>query len=300
MLEFRWDAFIYTIVNFLILVALLYRFLHKPLLNVLETRRKRIEDAQRDARQKAEAAAQAKREYERKLAAIEQERERMLAEARRHAERIREEALARAREEAERTLANMRAAWQGELRQSMAELHSTLVDTSLDAAGCILQKLTGEDVESRLHARLLERLDALVASEDGRAEQHTLHRAATPVRVVSARELPAPRREELAARVRRLAGEEIQVAFETDPALIAGARVEFDGLAVEATLADVLAAVRERLEREKAEADRRRAARQHAERSRAEPSVPPPLPPEAAETPQPADEGQGPEPEEGS
>ena len=51
MLEFSWPAFAFAVVNFLILVGLLYRFLHKPILAVLEQRRQGIADAEQAAKQ---------------------------------------------------------------------------------------------------------------------------------------------------------------------------------------------------------------------------------------------------------
>ena len=85
-----------------------------------------------------------------------------------------------------------------------------------------------------LHAGLLQSLDDMPPAEEK-----------MPVRVTSACELAAPEKDQIVERVQRVAGASAEIDFTTDAALIAGVRVEFSAAAVDASLADLPARVRE-------------------------------------------------------
>jgi len=245
-LEFSWLSFGFAVVNFLVLVALLTRFLHRPLLDVLERRRRRIESALEEAERKAAEARAAEETYRTKLAAIREERDRLLAEARRRAEEVRQKALADAREAAEREIEARRRDGERERREALEHLREAVLSAALDIAGRVLQKAGGETIEAELHAGLLRGIAAL---KDRPAADLT--DARTPVKAVSARPLDAPRRKAIRDAVQAVAGPDAEVVFETDEALLAGARIEFNALAVDASLADALEAVRRQAESER-------------------------------------------------
>ena len=233
--EFTWPRFFYAVVNFLILVVVLYRLLHKPLLRVLAERQKKIEDSFCEAEEKSREADAARQEYEERIAGIEEERDRMLAEARERAEKARHDLVAKARAEAEREVGNLKRDWERQRRDALKVLENDIVAAGLDLAGRVLAQLADADVEAKLHEQLLAQLAELQVSG-----------TAGPVRVVSAVALDEAARASLRERVSALATDAVEVSFDVDAALIAGSRVEFSSQAVDATLADAVAAVRER------------------------------------------------------
>jgi len=245
MLEFSWSSFIFAIVNFLILVALLYRLLHRPLLEALQKRRRDIEEARKEAERTTQEANSRKQEYESKLASIHQERDRLLAEARREAQAVREKLLQKARQEAEREVASLRRDWQRRSREALESLQEEIISLSLDLARRILQKLTDADLESRLLALLEKELENLASEKSGQRRRE-LFGGEAAARVVSAKRLRKGARQNIQKHIQALSDGPVEVEFHTDKDLIAGVRVEFNSLAVDATLADVLAATRER------------------------------------------------------
>ena len=245
-LDFTWQGFVFALANFLILVGLLYKFLHKPLLAVLEKRRQSIADAHKKARDEADKAQDAWKEYQAKLSAIQEERDRLLSETRRDAEEAGERMIASAREEAGREVANLKRAYDRERHDALKDLEEDIAGVSLDLARGVLEKLVDTDVDARLHAHLLEELDGLASGGDERAG-HDLTHGEAPVRVLSARQLGEPERAEIAKRLEALTDDEVRLEFDTDADLIAGTRVEFSAMAVDATLSEVLATVRERI-----------------------------------------------------
>ncbi len=253
-LDFSWQGFVFALANFLLLVGLLYKFLHKPLLAVLEKRRKSIADAHKKARDEADKAQEAWKEYQAKLSAIQEERDRLLSETRRDAEEAGKRMIASAREEAGREVANLKRAYERERHDALKGLEEDIAGVSLDLARGVLEKIVDTAADATLHAHLLEELDGLASGGNERAG-HDLAHGETAVRVLSARQLGEPERAEIAKRVEALTDDDVRVEFDTDENLIAGTRVEFSAMAVDATLSEVLDTVRERLAELVAETD---------------------------------------------
>jgi F-type H+-transporting ATPase subunit b len=238
MLEFTLRGFIYAIINFLLLVALLYKFMHKPLLNILETRRKKIQARKEEADEKQREAQKLKDEYEHKLAGIGEERSEMLSEAKEQTEKQREKILNQARETAKKETENARRDWERRRTDALENLREDIAKTAVELAGAILGKLTGGDVEAALRGVVEDELETLArANED---ERRGLTAKDSPVRVVSATELDQEQRDRLAAAVRKITGEETGVNFDIRDDLIGGLRVEFVSRAVDGSIGGIL------------------------------------------------------------
>lgn len=72
-MEFNTTTFVLEIINFLVLVWILKRFLYKPVLDVITQRRDFIEKSLANSRQLEQEASSAKKQYENRLTAWEQE-----------------------------------------------------------------------------------------------------------------------------------------------------------------------------------------------------------------------------------
>lgn len=240
MLEFTLTGFLFAIVNFLILVALLYKFLHKPLLDVLDKRRTTIEGAQKAARAAQAAAETLKQDCETQIAGMEEDRDKLLTEARREAAAARDEVLDKARHEAEREIAGLKRDWERKEREATEDLQDALLATSLELTRAILAQLTDHDIETKLLDALLAELAQLGAKGHDRTE---LFATDTSVRVTSAVPLGDADRKRLCDAISQLADAPQSVDFSEDPNLIAGVRVEFVALAVDSNLADTVGAV---------------------------------------------------------
>jgi F-type H+-transporting ATPase subunit b len=244
--EFSWLSFGFAVINFLVLAGLLWKFLHKPLLNTLEKRRSDIEATKQAAQEETEKARQAKDEYEKKLVGADQERDKLIAETRQSAENAKKTLLEKASASAERNVANLQRAYEGEQREALATMQEKVVETALGMAGAILRKVTDSDVDSRLRDSLSSKLDELAASGET-SDLHSSGDGAPPVRVVSARELPRDESETLRKRIGEIVGKDVEVEFLTDSELVAGTTIEFSSMAIDSSLADTLDVVREQL-----------------------------------------------------
>lgn len=147
---------ILQVVNFLILIILLHRFLYKPLTQFLATRADGIKRSLEEAKAAREAAAQAQQTYEAQILATRREAAALREAAVREVEEERQRLLKVSREEAARLVAEAKAQIEQEVKRAKAELRGEVVGLSLGVAErLIARSLTTDD-----HRRLAEEVAA--------------------------------------------------------------------------------------------------------------------------------------------
>jgi F-type H+-transporting ATPase subunit b len=133
-------------INFLILIALLSRFLFSPLRKFLADRAEGIEKALAEAKVAREAAAKSQEEYRAQILATQREAAAMREQAQREVEAERQRLLKASRDEAQRLVEEARAAIEAETKRARATLREEVVSLSLAAAERLLgRSMTGED-----------------------------------------------------------------------------------------------------------------------------------------------------------
>jgi F-type H+-transporting ATPase subunit b len=213
--------------NFLVLVYLLKRFLYGPVVRAMARREEAIAERQREARQrKAEAEAEARRHREAREA-LEAQRERLLTRAREEADDLRralEKDLRRETDEVrERWHAEVereQAAFLRDVRRHAAEQFETLARKAL-------ADLASADLESQMARVLIERLGDL----DGE-RRATLVRAGAsgePIRVRSAFDLPATVKRSLTSSLRDTLGAQAEVTYELADDVVCGVEIRAGG-----------------------------------------------------------------------
>jgi F-type H+-transporting ATPase subunit b len=156
---------LFQVINFLLLLYLLNRFLFKPVLKLLDEREQRIRKGLEDAEAAAHDRELAKAERGAALDEARKEAQAMVARATKIAEDSRAEILAEAKEQAEKVTQRAREEITGEKERAMAELRATVADLALEAAG----RLVRSDMNATTQRRLVEEFLAEVtpASGDG-------------------------------------------------------------------------------------------------------------------------------------
>ncbi|MBI4642415.1 MAG: F0F1 ATP synthase subunit B, partial [Deltaproteobacteria bacterium] len=109
----NWFTVAAQIVNFLILVALLKRFLYGPIVAAMTAREGKIAAQLTEARQKRQEAEQEEASLHQKIREIEEQRQEMLTEAGRQAEAHKKELFSQARQEVEQ----IRQKWAASLKR---------------------------------------------------------------------------------------------------------------------------------------------------------------------------------------
>jgi F-type H+-transporting ATPase subunit b len=151
-LGITWAQLIAQLVNVILLVWLLSRFLYQPILNMLNERTQRIQDSLRDAEQVKQQLANAKRDYDAEIAKARQEAAGVLAQAQERARVQEAEIIAQARAEAERLRAEAREQALQERDQLLREVKGQVADLVTLTASRVL----GAELQARGHDRLIE------------------------------------------------------------------------------------------------------------------------------------------------
>lgn len=134
------------VVNFLILIALLSKFLFNPLKRFLADRAEGIEKALVEAKLAREAAAKAQEDYKAQILATQREAAALREQVQREVEEERQRLLQMSREEAQRMLADAKMTIEAETKRARAALRDEVVGLSLAAAERLLgRSMTGED-----------------------------------------------------------------------------------------------------------------------------------------------------------
>jgi len=140
----------FQVVNFLLLLYLLNRFLFKPVLARLDERSSKIGKGLEDAEVAARDRELARAEREAAVTEARKEAADMLARANKIAEDTRKEILDQARAEAEKVTARAREEIVAEKDRAMAEIRSQVADLALMAAGKLVQRQMDGPTQRRL------------------------------------------------------------------------------------------------------------------------------------------------------
>jgi F-type H+-transporting ATPase subunit b len=152
----------FQIINFLLILYLLNRFLFKRVLALLDERQERISKGLEDAEAAARDRELARAERDAALDEARKEAQTMIARATKMAEESRTEIVAAARAEAEKVAARATEEITAEKLRAIAELRSQVADLALEAAG----RLVRSEMNAPTQRRLVEEFLAEVSPSD--------------------------------------------------------------------------------------------------------------------------------------
>lgn len=238
-MELNWTTFILEIINFLILVWLLSRFLYRPVLKVIHKRQREIQEQLDAAEQKRNEAESLKAEYQERLTDWEREkhaagqqleqeiateRQRLLAELKQELEQEREKAgvLNRRQMEEEKLLLERQALQQG-----------------ADFSSRLLTRLAGPELEGRLIDVLLADLGEL-SEEKRELLINSYAKNNNGITIASAFPLAADKQRAIEQGLKAVFQKDIHCTFQQQPELIAGLQIRVGAWLLQANLRDEL------------------------------------------------------------
>jgi len=237
-----WFTVSAQVVNFLILVWLLKRFLYKPILHAIDAREKRIAKELADADMKKAEAEKEREEFQKKNEEFDQQRDELLSKAKDEVKAKRQRLL----DEAGQAADALRAKRQDALKREQQSLNDEITRRTRQEVFAIARKtltdLAGTSLEERMSEVFTRRLRELShEAKEGLAK--ALKTSSDPVLVRSAFELPSEQRAALQHALNETFSAEIQVRFETAPDLISGIELTANGRKVAWSIADYLASL---------------------------------------------------------
>jgi F-type H+-transporting ATPase subunit b len=253
-----WFTILAQVINFLILVWLLKRFLYKPILKAIDERESLIAKELADADAKKTEAQTERDEFQHKNEVFYQQRAALLSKATDEAKAERKRLLEDARQAAD-ALSTKR---QEMLRNDAHNLNQAISRRTQQEVFAIARKaltdLAGTRLEERLADVFIQRLLAMDSQvKAGLAE--ALKAASDPALVRSAYELASEQRAMIQNALNETFLADIHVRFETAPELISGIELTANGHKVAWSISDYLVSLKKSVdellkENDKAEA----------------------------------------------
>lgn len=238
-MEFDWTTFVLEIINFLVLVWILQRFLYKPVANAIARRKAEIDKSLADARAAQAEAEALKHQYENRLADWNQEKEKARAQLLEEidAERIRSLTTLQASLEKERgknrVLEQRRAV---ELRRSVEQV---VLGKGTQFVARLLSRIACAELEGKMREAVLEDLQHL-SEKELQGLRTPGQQADSKIRVASGYPMRQEERDSLAQALSRLIGKQVACEFAQDPELIAGLRITLGPWVLQANVQDEL------------------------------------------------------------
>jgi F-type H+-transporting ATPase subunit b len=155
------------LINFVVLLGILFIFAYKPLLRVLDQRSERIRESLEAADRAREEAASSREAIEEQLIGARREGQRLLDQAREAADRFRGEEMDRARQEAETFVERARTDIQRERDAAIEEVRANFGDLAITAAERVIRRSLDRRAHEELIAQVLEEGGRGVGSRSG-------------------------------------------------------------------------------------------------------------------------------------
>ena len=254
-MQIDWFTLIAQIVNFLILLYLLKRFLYGPIVETMDRREQTISARLHEAEEKHSEAEQQAEHYRQQQKKLDKQRDEHLAKIRQEVETCRKELLEEAHQEVQEKKHDWQAALRREQDAFLRELRQRVGREAGEITRRALQDLADVQVERRMVDLFATRIRELEPDEKAEISA-SIRKSDGEIVIRSAYELPVQARQTITDAVQEhLVNEDgMRARFETAPDLISGVQIQAAGYQVAWTIRDYLdhldEQIRQTLERE--------------------------------------------------
>jgi F-type H+-transporting ATPase subunit b len=219
-MTFDWWTLALQTINFVILVWLLYRFLYKPVLRMIDARRSEIDKQFAEAKRAEDSAKKHANEIELERQKIAAEANAAVKSAASRAEELARASRAQAQNDAAGILDDARKTTAKEREQALSELKSEILSLATDITRRLIARMA---VENRADV-WLDEIEEYVGGLHESDRAHLVAQATndTPIKVLAATAWPEETTNLWRDHLHKLFGETAAIEFDADPALIAG------------------------------------------------------------------------------
>jgi F-type H+-transporting ATPase subunit b len=159
LLDINEGLMVWTVLIFLIVLAILYKAAFPHILGAVEAREARIEELLAQAARDREAAEAALAEHNRQLAETRSRIQELVAEGRTAGERVRDEIISEARGQAEEILVRARRDVRQEFEHAMQEMRQETVEIAIAVASKLVERNLDAEDNRRLVREYLAELE---------------------------------------------------------------------------------------------------------------------------------------------
>lgn len=227
-MKIDWFTVIAQLLNFVILVWLLKRFLYKPILNAIDAREKKINAQLADAENKKLEAKLERNEFIRKNETFDAEKQQLIQNVIAETKTERERLLKEARIDAD-TLKTKHAEALSEMQNNLMEEYKQHMEQEVfSISKKTLIDLASVDLESKIAETFIKQLEKLNESEKNNFVQ-SFKSDSKPMIVQSAFILSDELQHKIKKAVDKILGIETNFQFKVEPDLIAGLEITANG-----------------------------------------------------------------------
>ncbi len=245
-MQINWFTVIAQILNFLLLVWLLKRFLYKPILKAIDEREGKIASQIKDAEAKETLAKKEQTEFSEKNEAFDQEKKALMDKAIEEATEERQKLLDVARNDAN----ELRLKLEKALIEMQENMNSDLVQKTqhevFEIARKTLNDLASVSLEEQSANVFIKHIKAL-KKEEKQQFIAAFKSGSSPVLVQSAFDLPKKQQTEITSAVNEILGTETKFQFKTVPELISGIELTSNGYKLAWSISEYLNSLQKRI-----------------------------------------------------
>lgn len=227
-MQIDWFTVIAQVVNFLLLVWLLKRFLYGPILNAIDQREERVTRQLKIAESEMAEAERLQQEFTSKNQQFDQEREQKMEQVRSEAETMKMELMQKAKAEAESLADRLRSAKRFEHEQERHKAIDRIGQELMTTIGQVLNDLADLTLEEGTLNVFLRHLASLDDNEK-RTLKIALAVNEQSLMVNTSFDLTTEQRNSLSDAVVQVVGNEMRITFGVKPELIAGVELVVNG-----------------------------------------------------------------------
>jgi|SRR6185312_10585 len=241
-MKINWFTVIAQVINFLILVWLLKRYLYKPILNAVDEREKKIAAQLKDAKTDKADAKKEQDEFEKKNEDFDKQKKDLMDKAIDEAKDERKKLLEEARSDANKLSTKLEDA----SKAALEKLNHEIVQKTQQEVFAITRKaladLASVSLEEQSVHVFIKRLEALKENET-KIFIEAFASNSTPVLIQSAFELPHKQQVEIKDSVKEILGAKTHFEFKVTPELISGIELNAHGYKLAWSISEYLSSL---------------------------------------------------------
>ena len=244
------DSFtiIAQIINFLILIYLLKRFLFNRIIQIMDEREKQITDQMQDAKTAKETAQKELDEQQRIREELQEKWNEMLAQAKKDAQKKREELVKDARSKIDEEQKNWREAILKQRTAFLRDLRHLSCEQVCQISRKVLSDLAGEKLENQLIENFLIQLGKL-SKEEKDDFIRFINKDERKIWVDSSFKLTGKKESEIRKILEEIIGDKVEINFKVSPKLICGIETRTEGKKISWNIENYLDGLEEQLKK---------------------------------------------------
>jgi len=245
-MQIDWFTVIAQILNFLLLVWLLKRFLYKPILKAIDDREGKIASQIKDVEAKDALAKKEQAEFIKKNETFDKQKKELMDKAVAETKEEREKLLEAARNDA----AELRSKLEKSLNEMQENLNRDLVQKTqnevFEIARKALADLASVSLEEQSTNIFIKRINEL-KNQEKKQFIEAFKSDSNPAQIKSAFDLPKKQQTEISTTVNKLLGTETHFQFKTTPDIISGIELSSNGYKLAWSISEYLNSLQKRI-----------------------------------------------------